>query len=104
MSHYVYAPKADSNHREVKGWYEELFCSVVDIHHVGGGVPDLLIGCAGISELVEVKTEEGNLEPSQLTFQKTWRGPKVKIIRSQADVINHVTNIREKVSRGKYGS
>ena len=51
MSHYVYAPKADSNHAEIIGFYEELFCSVLDLHKVGGGAPDLLVGCAGRSEL-----------------------------------------------------
>lgn len=66
--------RADANHSDVRGWYEELFCSVLDLHSVGMGCPDFLIGCAGRSELVEVKTEHGQLEPSQVTFQKTWRG------------------------------
>jgi hypothetical protein len=93
--------RTDANHSEVTGWYEELFCSVVDLHAVGGGVPDLLIGCAGRSELVEVKTEHGQLEPAQVTFIRDWRGAKVVIVRTQADVINHVMNIRERVTRGK---
>ena len=93
--------RPDANHSEVRGWYEELYCSVVDLHSVGGGCPDLLIGLAGRSELVEVKTEHGHLEPSQVTFCRDWRGSKVVVVRTHADVINHVTNVRERVSRGK---
>lgn len=96
MSHYKYAPAADANHSEVIGWYEELYCSVVDLHKCGGGVPDLLVGCAGRSELVEVKTEEGQLRPNQITFNRDWRGNKVVVVRTRADVINHVQNIRER--------
>jgi hypothetical protein len=90
--------RRDANHPQVVGWYEELFCSVVDLSAVGGGVPDLLVGCAGRSELVEVKTEDGDLEPNQLTFAKTWRGNPVVVVRTQAEVIAHVQRIRQKVA------
>jgi len=89
----------DAIHDDVIGWYEELFCSVIDLHTIGGGKPDLLIGCAGCDELAEVKSDEGHLQPNQVTFAKTWRGHKVTIVRSRADVLNHVANIRERVSR-----
>lgn len=101
MSDYVYAPHADGNHAEVIGWYEELFCSVLDLHKVGGGCPDLLVGCAGRDELVETKPEGGQLRPNQVTFNKTWRGRKVTLVRTQADVIAHVQELRERVSRGR---
>ena len=91
--------RVDANHHEVIGWYEQLYCSVVDLHEVGFGCPDLLVGCAGRSELVEVKSEHGQLEPSQITFNKTWRGNKVVVVCTHADVLNHVLNIRERVSR-----
>lgn len=92
----------DANHEEVKGWYEEMFCSVVDLHILGFGCPDFLIGCAGRSELVEVKTEHGQLEGSQVRFQRDWRGSKVKVVRTHEDCINHVQEIRERVSRGRF--
>jgi hypothetical protein len=101
MGRYVYAPHADANHKAVKGWYEELYCSVLDLHKVGESCPDLLIGCAGRDELVEIKSEEGNLKPHQVTFHRDWRGAKVAVVRTKADVINHVMNIRERISRGQ---
>jgi hypothetical protein len=92
--------RPDANHAEVVGWYEELYCSVVDTHGQGFGFPDLVVGVAGITELVEVKTEAGQLEPSQIRFQRDWRGSKVRVVRTRADVILHVQTIRERVSRG----
>ena len=101
MGRYVYAPKADQNHSEIVGAYNELYCSVLDLHKVGESCPDLLVGCAGRSELVEIKQEAGQLSPGQVLFNNLWRGNKVVIVRNRADVINHVGNIRERASRGR---
>jgi hypothetical protein len=92
--------RPDSNHAQVRAWYEALYCSVIDLHEVGHGCPDFLIGVAGRSELVEVKTEHGHLEASQIRFQDEWRGSKVQVVVTHADVINHVLNVSERVSRG----
>lgn len=91
----------DSNQGEVVAWYEELFCSVVDLHGVGFGCPDLMVGVGGRTELVEVKTEIGNAEASQVRFSRDWRGSKVKTITTHADVIAHVQEVRERISRGR---
>lgn len=91
--------RPDANHHDVVKWYEECFCSVVELHKVGFGCPDLLIGAAGLTELAEVKTVDGELEPSQRTFITNWRGSKVNIIRDQQDVIEHVQRMRAKQAR-----
>jgi hypothetical protein len=52
-------------------------------------------------ELVEVKTEAGNLEASQKLFAAVWRGPKIVVVRTKADVVNHILNLRERASRGR---
>lgn len=96
--------RTDSNHTEIVRAYEEMFCSVVELHKVGFGCPDLMVGCAGRTELVEVKTEHGQLEPSQIRFQNDWRGSKVVIVRTAIDAQNHVLNIREKQATGKWGT
>jgi hypothetical protein len=95
--------RADANHSTIRQCYEDHFCSVVDLHAVGRGVPDFLVGIAGlINELVEVKTEEGQLNEKQRLFQKRWKGSKVVVVRNESDVINHVYNIRERISRKRY--
>lgn len=103
MSHYKYAPKADANQAVIVSAYEELYCSVLDIHKQGEGSPDLLVGIANqVNDLVEVKSEAGALEPNQLTFQKTWRGRRVVVVRTRQDVENHVLSVRERLSRDRF--
>ena len=93
--------RADSNQAEIVVQYEELFCNVLDLSHVGFGCPDLAIACSGRMELVEVKTDAGNLNAAQRRFAEVWRGPKIVIARTKADAINHALNLRERVSRGR---
>jgi hypothetical protein len=90
---------ADANASEVKAWYEELFCSVIDTHTLGDGFPDLVVGIAGVTEVVEIKTAHGHLLESQIEFQRRWRGRHVVLVRDNGDVINHVQRVREEVSR-----
>ena len=77
--------------------YRDAGCSVVDLHGVGFGCPDLMIGCAGRTELVEVKTDEGELSPGQVVFVRDWRGSKVVIVRNRDGVMVHVQAIRRRV-------
>lgn len=88
----------DANHEQIVGWYEGLYCSVLDLHTLGNGAPDLLVGIANqVNDLVEVKSEAGELEPNQVTFQTMWRGRKVVLVRTRADVENHVLGVRERL-------
>jgi len=91
--------KPDANHGEVKGWYVELGCSVADTKDAGLGVPDLFVGCAGVTDPVEVKTEDGGLEKSQETFIATWRGSRVWVSRTHDDVVAHVHDMRRRARR-----
>lgn len=100
MRHAAAKGLPDSNHAEIVAAYEELYCSVQDTHMVGGGFPDLVVGIAGVDCKVEVKTETGQLEPSQIRFQRDWRGSKVVVVRTRADVQNHVLEVRQRISRG----
>lgn len=95
--------RRDSNHGDIAKWYEAAYCTVIDLSHVGFGCPDLAVALAGRMYLREIKTAAGNLEASQTTFAATWRGPKIEVVRTQADVINDVLNLRQAISRGSYG-
>jgi len=89
---------ADTNHLDAIGWYESIGCTVVDLRNVGSGsgTPDLLIGTAGITDLAEVKFEDGELRPSQKTFNSKWRGAKPWLTRTQDDAIAHVADMRRR--------
>jgi hypothetical protein len=88
--------KPDSNHDDVKGWYLDLGCTVADTKDAGLGVPDLFVGCVGLTDPVEIKSEDGTLRPLQKTFIAAWRGSPVAIVRTQQDVIDHVTRMRKR--------
>jgi hypothetical protein len=94
--------KLDANHHAVISWYQQMFCSVADCAASGWrtpGCPDLFVGCCGITEPVEIKTEEGELTASQQRFIDEWRGSKVRLVRSIGDVAKHVIEIRAKAAR-----
>jgi hypothetical protein len=92
--------KRDANHADIAAWYEELYCNVLDLSHVGFGCPDVGIACGGRLELVEIKTEDGELNAAQKRFAAEWRGPKIRIARTREDVIAHVQDIRRRVAKG----
>jgi Holliday junction resolvase len=46
------------------------------------GVPDLIIGKAGVTGLVEVKQAKGRFRQSQLDFQREWRGGPIAVLRT----------------------
>jgi hypothetical protein len=87
----------DANHADVTRWYEELYCVVQDTHAVGGGFPDIVVKCPTKRGpqvlLVEVKTADGTLRPSQLRFIGEW-GSCVTVVQTREDVFAHVERVR----------
>ena len=52
--------RPDANHTDVVRWYEQCFCSVIDCHSLGMGVPDLIVGCGGLMRSLLGETAEGS--------------------------------------------
>jgi len=50
--------------------------------------PDGVIGFSGRTELAEVKTLKGKVQPGQSEFHKTWRGGPIHVLRTVDDVVN----------------
>lgn len=90
----VRARRTDANHKAIAAAYRELGCSVADTSGVGGGFPDLVIGCNHLTDLVEIKTEKGPTKASQVLFYADWKGAKVKVIRDIGAVAEHVAALR----------
>lgn len=93
------AARRDQNHTQVVAWYRELGCYVADTANLGLGLPDLFVGCAGITDPVEVKSEDGTLTPLQQHFIASWRGSAVRVVRSHLDVTSHVGDMRKRARR-----
>ena len=81
----TYAKRIDANQSEIVQAFERLGFSVVDLSRVGGGCPDLAISVHGVTWLVEVKTAEGTLDPSQIRFHRENKA-HIEVCRSLADV------------------
>lgn len=94
-----HASRIDANHGEIKKAFMQAGCSVQDLHKVGGGCPDLLVGVGSTNVLIEVKVPErrkerrGGLENNQVDFFNAWRGPKA-VVYSVADVVELVNKFR----------
>jgi hypothetical protein len=91
--------RRDGNHQTIVALYRALGCSWADTADLGLGLPDGFVGCAGITDPVECKSENGKLEPMQETFMATWRGSRPWIVRGDADVIEHVSDMRRRARR-----
>lgn len=90
--------RRDANHREITEAYEALYCTVVDSHSLGLGFPDLICKVTTkrgpVVALVEVKTADGKLSPSQLRFIGEW-GSCVTVVQTREDVFAHVQRVRD---------
>lgn len=88
------AARADSNQAEIVNAFRGQGASVFSLHRVGAGCPDLLVGFAGRTLLVEVKRPAGPngglsrsaLTPDQIAFRSAWRGAPVHVVRTLEDV------------------
>ncbi len=65
--------------------------SVVDLHAVGAGVPDVLVGYQGQSVLMEIKAREkatnAGVRERQEAFLRDWRGGRVVTVRSEIEAL-----------------
>ena len=91
------AARTDSNHKEVVAAFRKFGCSVLQLHTVGAGCPDLCIGLNKKSILVEVK--DGNkvksaraLTKDEQKFHDEWKG-SLFVVENLGDVINLVQGL-----------
>ena len=85
----------DANHATIMRAFSQAGATVVSLHTLGKGVPDLLVGYANDDQLVEVKLPiRKGLKPGAAQHPKTrlnhrqqgwhnsWRGNRPRIIRT----------------------
>ena len=91
-----YAARIDANQPQIVAALRKLGATVLHLHTIGKGAPDILIGYRGKNALAELK--DGTKPPSarQLTddekrFHAEWRG-QVAIIESVDEAIAFMAN------------
>ena len=80
------AAKTDTNQREIVDAYRRLGASVLLLHRVGQGCPDICLGVSGLNILQEIKTPTGKLTGDEPDWHLTWTG-QVEIVRSVDEAI-----------------
>ncbi|MCK5307191.1 MAG: hypothetical protein KAJ73_01135 [Zetaproteobacteria bacterium] len=66
--------RVDSNQAQVVADLRKCGASVLLLHEVGHGCPDILVGFRGVNYLIEIKHGDGKLNPGQIVWHTLWRG------------------------------
>lgn len=77
--------KRDSTHAEIRKELRDLGATVADTADLGKDFPDLVVGLAGQTFLVEAKAAKGKLSDGQSEFAQGWRGSPVVVLRSRIE-------------------
>ena len=89
-------PRLDATQKAVVAALREIGCSVTSLAAVGGGCPDLLVGLAGRTVLLEVKSAKAvRHKPSETTSAQdgwvaTWRGGLVAVVHDVDEALDAV--------------
>lgn len=83
--------RRDRNHAPIRDALRRLGWSVVDMGGHGKGVPDLLVGAAGVNITLEVKYpgDEDDLTPDEVKWHAAWQGQRA-VVSSLEDAITVV--------------
>ena len=78
------AKRVDTNQKELVGYLRTIGISVIHLHGVGAGCPDIACGFGGLCFLAEIKTEKGKDTQAQKDLMREWTGGKY-YLRNTAD-------------------
>lgn len=86
--------RVDKNQPEIVAALRQAGCSVVHLHEVGQGCPDVLVGRNDINYLIEIKDGQKSpskrkLTPIEAEFHAAWRG-QVCIAKTVDDALRVV--------------
>lgn len=96
----AHARQVDANQVAVVAAFRATGASVLHLHTVGDGCPDLLVGVLGVDQLVEVKdgrkpASARALNSDQEKFRRQWRGRIVEVVYSPEDAVSLVVSLRK---------
>jgi len=73
------AKRVDANQAEIVDALRKAGATVQDLHEVGKGCPDIMIGWLGYNILMEIKAPGGKLNKREQEWHDTWRGQVVVV-------------------------
>ena len=89
-------PRLDATQKAVVAALREIGCSVTSLAAVGGGCPDLLVGVAGRTVLLEVKSAKATRRkasettPAQDAWAASWRGGQVAVAHDVEEALDAI--------------
>ncbi|KKL50575.1 hypothetical protein LCGC14_2304080 [marine sediment metagenome] len=86
--------KVDANQPSIVQALRDAYCSVLPIHRVGQGAPDLAVGYQGGTYFLEIKTDKGKLTPAEIEFMDAWRG-HYAIVRTVDEALRAIGVLEE---------
>lgn len=92
-----YAPsRVDENQKSIVKTFRNIGASVLLLHMVGKGCPDILVGYRGKNYLCELKSgEKSKLTPKEFEFFNDWDG-QMCIIRSPENAIEFIEMVNDR--------
>lgn len=80
--------KTDTAQTQIVADLRKAGATVQSLADVGDGCPDLLVGRAGMTFLLEVKTHRGDkLTPAEEAWHARWRGEPVYIVHDSREAL-----------------
>ena len=75
--------RIDTNHREIVKSLRDAGATVVSLAAMKHGCPDLLVGYAGLTLLMEIKRDsKARFTTDQLDFMSKWKGGAISRVDS----------------------
>ncbi len=81
--------RTDNTQGDIVAALRDVGASVVDLHRVGHGCPDLAVAYRGRTWLMEVKTATGSLRANQREFISAWQDA-VHVVRCPSDALRAI--------------
>lgn len=95
----LYGRNKDGNHASIMRAFRACGATVSAIESAEAGVPDLVVGIYGLTELVEVKDgskakSAQQLSDAQVKWHTSWKGRPVRVVRSVDEAVELVSRMR----------
>ena len=89
--------RIDSNHKEIVAALREAGATVVSLASMKHGCPDLMVGYANETVLMEIKKDsKAKFTPDQIEFMGKWKGGAISRVDS-VDAALRALGIMQKV-------
>ena len=79
--------RTDTNQASIVKALRDMGATVLLLHQVGGGCPDIAVGYFGKNYFFEIKVRGGRLTPDESEFLASWNG-QASVIHSAEEAVD----------------